>query len=377
MSILRFFSTEEVNKFKSDITRLKVKRKIADRAIEFASDYVFYTKSFPAFIHCSKFSKIGRVDEDLFPMWLKRNLFIEVDGTYYPGSSFRKGKNKGFIVNHKFYIELLKLLDHDFILTGTIKESAMIGAAIGFKKKYSEELNGTKIIEYSEGYGGRRYHPLQGVKREIKDDIIFTDFNDFDISSAAPSILLQLYHNICITTGIQYNRFNMLCYVDDYVNNKDQVRQDFVQKYNVDSETSKKIINSLFNKSTLSANMNCMIFSTYFEYDHARMKMLQEDEYFKNLRRDIDFMWNKIESIFNPEVKLRKNKKTKRWYYYFVEESKVLDVIIAEITKITGGYGVFYEHDGFRLRKEYDIDIPKLEETIFNKTGYKLQICGK
>lgn len=377
MTRLRFFSAEEVSKFKSDIVRLPVKRKTALRALDFATKFIFYTSSFPAYIHCSKFFTIGRVNQDPFPTWLKLQLFIEVDSTYCPASR-GQGKNKGWIVNKEFFIELVSLIEGKPI-TGNVEEHSNNIGANALAISYKEELHCNKIIEYSESTGGRFYHTLQGVKRELKNSIIFKDFNDFDISSAAPSILFQLYHNICKDHSITYNRFTELSSIQYFINNKEEVRRDFAQKFNIEDNIAKKILNSFFNKSSLSANGFCIIFSKYLEYDYEKMALMQEDIFIKNLRRDIDFLWKKIESIFNPEFKHRTGKKTHRWFFYFREERKVLDIIIEELTMITGvkNQGYFLEHDSFRLHNKYSVDISKLEETIFERTGYRLTISDK
>ena len=48
---LKFFSTSQVEGFKSDIKRLESKRKIVKRTIEFATPYLVYQDDYPAFIH--------------------------------------------------------------------------------------------------------------------------------------------------------------------------------------------------------------------------------------------------------------------------------------------------------------------------------------
>jgi len=371
---LRLFSKHEVEKFKSDLMRLKVKRKIASRAFSLASIYVFATHDNPAYIHCSKFGVIGRVNEDAFPMWIKRNLFKEVDSKYSPGV-----KCKGYIVDKEFYLYLKNTLSKEEInIINDTEHQANISATKELYKTYKQELNALKPIEYTEGNDGRYHHILQGVKRELKSKIIFKDFNDYDISSAAPTILYQLYHNICKKYNIQYNRFNELATIEYYINNKVEVRKDFALQYNIDEEIAKKILNSFFNKAKLAANNHCVIYTKYLEFDKTKLLKMQQDPFIKTLRRDIGFLWNKIYSVMNEEVVKRPNK-VKRWYLYFAEERKILAVIDKELAKLTGtkNLGYFLEHDGMKVHKRYQLDVDNLIEKIYSETGYILDISNK
>ena len=383
MAKQRIFTTGEIDKFKDDLHQGVVRRKTAKRAIIFATRYIFYSEAFPAFIHCSSFFRnIGDVGRDPFPMWLKRNLFIEVDSTYIPGE-----KCKGWIVNKEFYVELRQMIE-TVEIADTIEETALRLGSKDLVKIYAEELNGEKAFEYSEGADGRFYNPLQSVKTQLKKSILFVDYNDYDISSAAPAILRQLYLRLCKNYGSDLNHYLKLPWINDYVDNKEEIRTNFALDHNLGSDIddgkliAKKILNSLFNKSRLAANGHCMVFSKYLDFNEERMRSMQQDPLIVNLKKEISFMWKKIEKGFNAEYELHKGtfpKKPKRWFYYFAEERKILNVIIEELNKITGNpmCGFFVEHDGFRIHKKYNFNIDVLERTIFEKTGYILNFVNK
>jgi hypothetical protein len=361
---LKFFSTSQVDRFKNDIKRLESKRKIAKRTIEFATPFLVYKEDYPAFISSTSFkAQIGKVDSDDFQMWLKRNLFIVVDSTYAPGV-----KCKGYVINRDFFSELVQLTSPNSKMT--LDDIIERGLATQFKA----ELTGKKSWEYKESDNGRKHNNAILAPRNIKASL-FKDYNNYDISSAAPTILFQLFHRIFAELGTEYNRFNELSAIKEYIENKDEVRARIANDYSLDLNVVKKIINALFNKAPFSKWDKTTIFKKYLESDYDKMNLLQKDDYIRHLRRDIRRMWMLVNSTMNPEVKSRRGKKS-NWFFYMVEESKIRRVIEDELMKLTGKKDVFYflEHDGFRLHKKFSLNMNFLVGRIKNELGYEVRI---
>jgi len=374
-----FYNCKEIEKFKEDISLKNKRKEITHRSIEFAIDYLTFNKNIPAEIYSRLFTPIfGNQGRKGFSHWLKNKLFIEIESNYVPGYLSKDGSSicKKYIIDKEFLNELILLSGYvpikQYVLD--VLDNISLNKYI---KQYENELNCLTPFYYKiSPISGRSYHVLINQKVKLKE-IIFKDWFNFDISNAAPTIMYQYYLKLCKENGIEIHRFNDLSEVIFYINNKEKIRKTLAEKHSIPIGKIKQILAALFNGSALIRNSHNKIYREILRRDEFKMLALQEDKYLIKLIKQIRRMWASIKIMKWKE--LRNKRKEKKWNIYTQEESKVRAVISDYLATITSRYnlGYFLEHDGGRIHKKYKLEKKLLEEEIYEKTGYSLEIIIK
>jgi hypothetical protein len=213
----------------------------------------------------------------------------------------------------------------------------------------------------------RLWHPIQNIKREFKKEI-FKEWGlkyNYDIASCAPRLLQQYSQK----QGLDLYLFAVI----DYINNKTQIRQRLAKELELPIKDIKIIINALFCGARLGIQQDFAI-SQLIKHDPARMHVLKEDEFIKQLRADIKEMWQSIEQSMTKITK--KDKKgndrkvalssKRKWQKYFELERSVLNEINEYLYQSNNP--CFLEHDGFVSHRP--INQEELIEFVRARTGF-------
>lgn len=334
------------------------KCKIAIKVIEFALPYLNNTLTNPARIHSHDFGKISKNfnrPEQVFQYWLKSNVFREAEGGHYIVGK----QSKGYVINQNFLLELIGATNYSY-------SSDLNEILINFlKNKYKSELELKQPFQYTDSNCGRINHPLINQSSLAIKPIIFSDWHDFDISTAAPVILYQLYKTLSPIS---------LPHIEEYINNKSHIRELISSEINLINPSEKKkvkiAINALFNNASLSITPYNSLYKKTFGKDVADMLAFKTHPWICALIKEIKEMWTSLKSIVPT------NKKD--WNLYLQEEKKIRDVFIEYLSQLTGEkhLGFFIEHDGFRIHKNYMHLFNKKEllEKILKSTNYSIDI---
>lgn len=216
----------------------------------------------------------------------------------------------------------------------------------------------------------RLWHPIQNIKREFKKEI-FKEHglkHNYDIASCAPRLLLQYSQ----TLGLDLYLFA----INDYIKNKKEIRQRLAKELELSVKDIKIIINALFCGARMGVNQDFAL-SQLVKHDPARMYLLKEDSFIKELRADIKEMWRVIETSM-PKITTSKSgterkvalSSKRKWQKYFELERQVLNEINEFLCQTNNA--CFLEHDGFVSNEP--IDQEKLIEFVRAKTGFVIEL---
>ncbi len=216
----------------------------------------------------------------------------------------------------------------------------------------------------------RLWHPLQNIKREFKKEI-FKEHKlnyNYDIASCAPRLLLQHAEHL----GLDLYLFA----IKEYIANKQQQRQRLSTLLELPVKDIKIIINALFCGARLGVH-NDFAVSELVKHDPARMYLLKEDLFIKQLRKDIKEIWSVIETSM-PKITTNKSGKERKvalsskrkWQKYFELERSVLNEINEYLFRTNNA--CFLEHDGFVSNKP--IDQKELIDFVRTNTGFVIEL---
>lgn len=263
-------------------------------------------------------------------------------------------------------VELLKIAD--------VKNAvASIGAS-----KFADELS-TGEFNYTEKQN-RLYHPLQNFEKGIRSAVLVENgyFYDYDITSAMPSILVQLF----LARGGDASQIQTLI---DYVENVKFIRTTLAEYHQTEVANIKKLINSLF--FGVAFYMGSEVLEDIFDTPEVLLSVVN-DTYLYEFKNEIivlrQFLTENFKEDF-PDVKLqtfdRKLKsgeviqvdkwRSKLFYVYVQEERKVIDFVQNYIEVVCADAKLFRIHDGFVSSKKIDLDL--LKQKMKTELGYDIQ----
>ena len=193
-------------------------------------------------------------------------------------------------------------------------------------REFGEELR-TLNFNYKDK-SNRLWHPIQNIKKENKK-IILAEMglgNHYDIEACAPNLIKQYAEH----TGMD----EPLTALNEYLNDKSNVRTRISEQLEVPTQITKVIINALFCGARVGNNPDFAI-SQLLNHDSARITWLKEDPYIMQLRADIKTCWDYIEPHLPKSyittsngIKRKAPLTSKRkWNLYFEQERKVLNQV--------------------------------------------------
>jgi len=302
-------------------------------------------------------------------IFLKSQLLICVDDTY----DMNKKICKQYILNTNGLQYLCDCLNGNNTTYNTHPSIIQVDdiALAWSKKEYASELE-TLNFDYVEK-SHRLYNNIQNIRSEARAKLLADKGLrfDYDIDTAAPTLLYQHSFKTPSATG------QVLSVIENYINNKDYIRNKLSAESSLPVENIKGILNALFSGGFLTTYSKSQVFALC-NRDPAVVKFLQQHPFIQGLKADIKTMWEPIKADSKPQYYWTKtNKRRKRpfdprskWNIYFKLERMIIDEIVAYCKEIHCNY--FLEHDGFRTNKQ--IDTNDLALYILEGTGYSVNL---
>lgn len=248
------------------------------------------------------------------------------------------------------------------------------------KSKHSEELS-TLIFHYSEK-SHRYFHPIQNIKKENRNKLMVDHglYHDYDIESCAFVLIRQLARACGVTDRLDS--------FDEYLENKQQIRELIADVWNIPVDTAKTILHALLFGAKPHKHKACSIYTTQLKRDSVKLETLRAWDWIAQLRKDLDVMWDAIRDNSNlvtvkTKKKQRKNKpeeiqvctlspKEKVGIYFRLEH--IVITAIHEYLDMTKNKH-FLIHDGFVCA--IDLDTDELQCFISRYTGFDIQLKYK
>ena len=222
-------------------------------------------------------------------------------------------------------------------------------------KTYKQELD-TLDFNYEEK-SHRLCNPIQNIQSDVRTELFKQkglQFN-YDIQCCAPTLLYQYSFMVPEATG------EVLEAIEDYIANRERVREQIAQEATLKVGQVKKIINALFAGGMLTVYPGSQVFALVND-DVATMNFLKQHPYLTQLRNEIKTMWEPIKPTSPVEYYTTKTGKTRKrafnarakWNIYFQLERQVLNEIRSYLEHDEIKCQYFLEHDGFRTHKPID-----------------------
>tara|TARA_B110000495_G_C22979862_1_gene575893 strand:+ start:1 stop:1086 length:1086 start_codon:yes stop_codon:yes gene_type:complete len=303
--------------------------------------------------------------------FLRSNLLVCVDETY----DMDNKRCKEYVLNETGLSNLLDLLDkknHNktyHITYPSVVDLCSIAVEWG-KTTYEEQLDSLNF-EYVEKQH-RLYNDIQNIRSDARCKLL-ADRGlkyDYDIDTAAPTLLYQYSHKTPSATG------EVCSVIEYYIDNKDHVRNQLSKESGLPLENIKKIINAHFSGGFLTTYRRSQVYKMC-DYDDAVVKFLQQHDFIIGLKADIKKMWDPIKADIKAEYYWTKTNKWRKrafsprskWNIYFSLERMILNEVIAYCRELK--CNTFLEHDGFRTDNKIDTD--DLSLYVREGTGYTVK----
>jgi hypothetical protein len=324
--------------YQPKFTDPRVQKRIAN-AIQFVEHYIDSTAVPVAKSQMNK--HFGQAQTDL-ARYLKENLLVCTDHYF----NWQTHQCKKYVRNQDGLVKLKQQL-------GII--------SVPITPKIQDQLN-TGDFEYIEK-SDRFFNPIQYIPRYVKRPLLAKNgYNyNYDIECASATLLYQRAQRI--------DRKLILPAIEQYLQDRNQIRNDLSIQYNITVDRIKRMINALFNGATLSISNKTSIFHL-LDGNYNLIRQLQADQYLTTLREDIRSMWKTI----SPDLKIKFNKKRlnskDKASLYRELEREVMNVIKRELKRTNNKF--LLEHDGWTCRDV--VDITYVRSCVRSSTGYVINI---
>lgn len=308
---------------------------------------------------------LGRSDKAL-GYWLRHYLLIEVNnGFYNPYDNVCKQ-----YIQNKRGISKLK----DVIGLKKEQPEPYVQAKEWLDAKYKDEFD-SGVFEY-ETKSNRDWHKLQSLPSNKRSMLFAVNGmpHEYDISAAAPNILYQLHKTVPLKKGprggyLSGYRGTSLPVIEKYLEDKKTFREFVANDIGVDYETSKTIINALFNGAKRTNR------SKLFEKikrDKIILYRIQKYVLFNKLSEEISEIWNVLSELhperYDEEGNKQKLSASMRYDLYFEQEVKIIRIVREYCYQ--RNIKSFSIHDGCITSDE--IDVNDLQEVVKIMTGFDL-----
>jgi hypothetical protein len=224
----------------------------------------------------------------------------------------------------------------------------------------------------------KRFHPVlknyQGIKKLHRKNI-FKGMYEYDISTSAPTILLQLYKK-------DFPKAKTLTYIEDYINNKQKRREEWA--FLIDEEDSISRVKSVLTAMFFGANIKKFRSNALNnEMSDKSFKILLNDEPFLALVNDVDKLFSALAKKYcqrrnglkyyvadnlvgiNKKFTLKDKKKAIAHIYQGIE----VTILKAIYRKYQDSICLMI-HDAIITKDK--LDPQELSEIAFDKTGYEV-----
>lgn len=259
------------------------------------------------------------------------------------------------------------LFDPEYLALGT-KDQRIL--AIKYSR-YFQVLNGSEDMEYNERTY-RLWSGLQNIKTELKPlfykHTIYK--HNYDISNAAITILLGYVESrLSINTQVEFPNIHY------YLNNKNEIRKQVMDLFNLSYKDAKDVLMHLTNKGYISKSDQCRWKEiTNDPFGTKLNKMRNQGHFLIDFYDEVKRMWKLAREIqrteFDSELIPVDPKNEHRFNLYFFLERQILEVIKSQLNSAHISY--LTEHDGFRTN--LPVDVSKLEQAIFDQLQIRVKI---
>lgn len=287
--------------------------------------------------------------------WLRQQLLIVEDPTYLFGS---KKQCKTYRRNQDGFEKLYAAL------YGTTQEPN----PKGISPQLEHQLD-TGEFEYKE-QSDRLWNPLQNIPKTVKKPLMADRGYryHYDIRSAAPRLISQYSQQLGMTQPIPY--------IERYLNDCDQMRQEIATRCNLSQTQVKKIINAILNGAPISVQWDASIY-LICDKNKQSVELLKQDQDIQGLKEDFKKCWTKIKETLPKEPYVTKSGVEKTKPLNSRRKSQIYRGIELQVIKEVKRYLkkkknlCLLEHDGWFCKEI--IDQYELRTSIKNKLGYHLE----
>lgn len=284
--------------------------------------------------------------------WLRSKLLIVVDNHY----NYLTGKCKTYSRNEDGYQELKSLMSskpQQPQITSSEHEQLITGQFI-----YDHQAN-------------RLFNTIQSKPKYIKRPLLSSyGYNHtYDIICAAPRLILQYARKCGLDTPTPL--------LDQYLADRQQVRQQLAQDIGITTDQVKEIINALINGAVITHRSDTSILKI-LNNKHLLIDSLKQNQYITKLRVEIKSVWQSIKPHRPLRTMINKNGVTVNMRLTPRDKSDVYreleELVLREIQRYlvrTNNRGLL-EHDGWTCCDV--VDTTELRSLVRSNTGYVIEL---
>jgi hypothetical protein len=221
------------------------------------------------------------------------------------------------------------------------------------KEQYGAEI-ASGCFEYKDK-SDRLWNDIQRLPSDIRRPLFAEQGYhwEYDIRACAPNLIYQRARKEGLTRPTKT--------LDAFLADRQLYRQALAEHLDCSESAAKQIITSLFSGAKIAQGY---AISQLLDNDPKKLNILKNNLWVKELRKDIKKCWDAIKS---SETSLRLKSRDK-WMIYFQLERSVMNVVRAELNKLSVRY--FLEHDGWRC--DTHVDEYSLRLSVRKRTGYSV-----
>lgn len=238
---------------------------------------------------------------------------------------------------------------------------------MSYSVEYLQGLYGDQLasgdIRYTDN-SNRLWSPVQNLRREVRTQLLMENgyTHQYDIVSAAPSLLYQLYQ--------QHNRYLgdlvQLTHIQQLLTNRTQVRQMLSEQTGLSIKQIKTTLTAMFCGAKLRAHGTCALYQK-LDKDAELMQQLVDSHWIQNYKREIGVLWQGIRTGLKIPQQLDNSTK---WQIYFRLERLVVNHLDQQMRGT--GARTFRIHDCLATDQEFDPT--ELEQSVQTATGFSIQL---
>jgi hypothetical protein len=329
----------------------RVKKRIR-RALGFACSSLSENKG-RAWARVELDRHFGTQNHDL-SKWLRSKLLVKDSDRY----SMDQGLCKQYTLNIEGVLALQELYNVvnivKFPSVAQVQEIVQNTGIAWAKEQYGTQIQ-SGVFEYKDK-SNRLWNDIQRLPTEIRRPLFAEQGYhwEYDIRACAPTLIYQKARN----EGMTRPTPTLTAFLED----RQLYRQALSERLDCTEQQAKQIITALFSGAKLGPG-NAI--ADVLNNDMAKLAILKNNTWIKELRKDIKKCWDAIKS---SEKSLRLRSRDK-WMIYFELERSVMNVVRTELNKLSVRY--FLEHDGWRCDShvnEYDLRL-----AVKKRTGYSVE----
>lgn len=210
-------------------------------------------------------------------------------------------------------------------------------------------------FEYSEPtLGGRRYHELQQMPKNIKKQV-YVGFFDYDLSAANVTLISQMAQIAAHDKGDDFETPR----IDKYLAQKGAYRAQVAKLFNISAPECKELMQCIFSLAYIDENMNSHAFTIL----GTKLAHFMNHPHFQELREEISECWKVImgKDWADGEKRFREYEKLER---------QIIDAVEAQLK----GKKYLLQHDGFLLLEKEPLDMDYITRQVLAKTGLDVKL---